>query len=228
MLGLRCLNEVPTLGPSTNQVKEIGIPASSLYLPRGGIAKGCSKVKPGSHAFISRRCGPSPRGYKYSTLIRSSFALEIFASSRLRYCRAGKSLVGESEEIKMPGAMIDADFNNFDSVLKAAEVQGAGTLLLLFLANRDSALGKSWCPDCVRAEPVIYKVVDGAEKPVTLVRVYVGDRPTWRNAEHPLRKDPRFTLKGVPTLIKWENGGITGRLEDYEAHVEEKVKKLIS
>lgn len=84
------------------------------------------------------------------------------------------------------------------------------------------------CADCVRAEPVIYRVVDGFEKPVTLLRVYVGDRPTWRNPEHALRKDSRFALKGVPTLIKWENGGITGRLEDHEAHVEEKVRKLVS
>lgn len=82
--------------------------------------------------------------------------------------------------------------------------------------------------DCERAEPVIYKAVNEIEKPVTLVRIYVGDRPTWRTPDHPLRCDKRFKLKGVPTLIRWENGGVAGRLEDYEAHNEIKVKKLLS
>jgi hypothetical protein len=82
--------------------------------------------------------------------------------------------------------------------------------------------------DCVRAEPIIYKVVNESETPVTLVRVYVGDRPTWRTPDHPLRCDGRFKLKGVPTLIRWENGAIAGRLEDYEADKEMKIKKLIA
>lgn len=82
--------------------------------------------------------------------------------------------------------------------------------------------------DCERAEPVIYKLVNEIEKPVTLIRIYVGDRPTWRTPDNPMRCDERFKLKGVPTLIRWENGGVAGRLEDYEAHNEIKVKKLLS
>jgi len=79
----------------------------------------------------------------------------------------------------------------------------------------------------VKAEPIIYKAVNESESPVTLVRVYVGDRPTWRTPDHPLRRDERFQLKGVPTLIRWENGAIAGRLEDYEAHKEMKIKQLM-
>lgn len=74
---------------------------------------------------------------------------------------------------------------------------------------------------------MIYKLANESESPVTLVRVYVGDRPTWRTPDHPLRCDERFKLKGVPTLIRWENGAITGRLEDYEAHKEMKIKQLM-
>ncbi|KAH7302335.1 hypothetical protein KP509_23G067900 [Ceratopteris richardii] len=111
--------------------------------------------------------------------------------------------------------MLDADLDNFESVLSTAEAQGSGPLFLLFLANRDPAIGHSWCPDCVRAEPVIYKTLDNSNKQTTLLRAYVGDRPTWRNPAHPWRLDKRFGLKGVPTLIrqrkkkmKGERGGI--------------------
>ncbi|KAL2642493.1 hypothetical protein R1flu_010080 [Riccia fluitans] len=214
MNGLRCTQKAVSLGCLTNQ--------DTLPLPRGGRTVAISSSKPISVSLVSKNRGVIPRERLQATVSGWCFRREIALSTGIQICRVAKDLVGESQEIKMPGAMVDADYDKFDSVLKTAEVQGVGTLLLLFLANRDSSLGKSWCPDCVRAEPVIYKVVDGAEKPVTLLRVYVGDRPTWWNPEHPLRKDSRFALKGVPTLVKWENGGIAGRLEDHEAHVEEK------
>lgn len=75
---------------------------------------------------------------------------------------------------------------------------------------------------------MIYKTLESSDKHTTLLRVYVGDRTTWRNRSHPLREDPRFLLQGVPTLIRWEDGKITGQLEDHEAHLEDKIKKLIS
>lgn len=84
------------------------------------------------------------------------------------------------------------------------------------------------CADCVKAEPVIYKLVNEVEKPVTLVRVYVGDRPTWRSPDHPLRRDDRFNVKGVPTLIRWEDGAVVGRLEVHEADDQVKIKKLLA
>ena len=82
--------------------------------------------------------------------------------------------------------------------------------------------------DCVRAEPVIYKKFESSERKFTLLRAYVGDRPTWRNPSHPWRLDKRFELKGVPTLMLWQNGGVAGRLEDHEAHLENRIEKLLS
>lgn len=84
------------------------------------------------------------------------------------------------------------------------------------------------CTDCNVAEPVIYKKLEVSSSNVILLRAYVGDRPTWRNPSHSWRVDPRFKVKGVPTLIRWENGGVTKRLEDYEAHVEEKIESLLA
>ncbi|CAH2080627.1 unnamed protein product, partial [Thlaspi arvense] len=88
--------------------------------------------------------------------------------------------------------------------------------------------------DCVRAEPVFYKKLEASSDDVALLRAYVGDRPTWKNPQHPWRHDPRFKLTGVPTLIRWEGEAIKGRLDDHEAILKTKLlpllheKKLIS
>lgn len=82
--------------------------------------------------------------------------------------------------------------------------------------------------DCVRAEPVIYKTLEASPDDIALLQAYVGDRPTWRNPQHPFRVDSRFKLTGVPTLFRWENDIVSCRLEDHEAHLEHKIKALLS
>eukprot|EP01018_Ginkgo_biloba_P032992 Gb_25405 [translate_table: standard] len=123
----------------------------------------------------------------------------------------------------------DANVENFSTVFKSIDTNNDDNQvkLLLFLADKDPASGISWCPDCVRAEPVIYKTLEKTEKNVTLLRAYAGDRPTWRNPSHPWRVDERFKLKGLPTLIRWNNGAVAARLEDNEAHIEVRISKLL-
>jgi len=86
-------------------------------------------------------------------------------------------------------------------------------------------LCQSLSANCVQAEPIIHQKVNETDKPVTLVQVYVGDKATWRTPEHRLTSDKRLKQKGVPTLIRWENGAIAGRLEDYEADYIQKIKR---
>ncbi|XP_042457136.1 thioredoxin-like protein Clot [Zingiber officinale] len=131
----------------------------------------------------------------------------------------------------MPLEISDATLSDFDRVFEG--FQGAKTSqpalkFLLFLADKDPSTKLSWCPDCNVAEPVIYKKLEASSSNVGLLRAYVGDRSTWRNPSHPWRVDPRFKLKGVPTLIRWEKDAIAGRLEDYEAHVEAKIDSLLA
>lgn len=82
--------------------------------------------------------------------------------------------------------------------------------------------------DCNVAEPVINKKLSASASDVAVLKVFVGDRPTWKNSSHPWRVDPRFKLRGVPTLLRWENEAITGRLEDDEAHIESKIDALLA
>nr|AGG19197.1 thioredoxin-like protein 7 [Tamarix hispida] len=130
----------------------------------------------------------------------------------------------------MPAKITDATLSNFNEAFDkfAAEAPKHKANFILFLADIDPTSSLSWCPDCVRAEPVIYKKLEAIPEDVALLRAYIGDRPTWRNVQHPLKMDSRFQLKGVPTLVRWENDAIKGRLEDHEAHLEPKIDALIS
>ncbi|RWR77811.1 thioredoxin-like protein Clot [Cinnamomum micranthum f. kanehirae] len=130
----------------------------------------------------------------------------------------------------MPLKTVDATVSNFNEVFEnfKSEAPKNQINLLLFLADKDPSTSLSWCPDCVRAEPVIYKKLEASSSDVAVLRAFVGDRPTWRNPSHPWRVDARFNLKGVPTLMRWENDTVEGRLEDSEAHIEHKINGLIA
>ncbi|CDP07717.1 unnamed protein product [Coffea canephora] len=130
----------------------------------------------------------------------------------------------------MPMKVLDATLSNFDGVFDKfkAEAPNYKANLILFLADKDPVTSLSWCPDCVRAEPVIYKKLEVSSDDMALLRAYVGDRPTWRNPQHPWRVDSTFKLRGVPTLVRWENDAIKGRLEDHEAHIEQKIDALVA
>ena len=75
---------------------------------------------------------------------------------------------------------------------------------------------------------MIYKKLEVSSDDIALLRAYVGDRPTWRNPQHPWRVNSTFKLRGVPTLVRWENDAIKGRLEDHEAHIEQKIDALVA
>ncbi|KAJ0792765.1 putative Thioredoxin-like superfamily [Helianthus annuus] len=130
----------------------------------------------------------------------------------------------------MPLKTVDATLSTFNAVFEKfkSEAPNNKNNLILFLADNEPSTNRSWCPDCVRAEPVIYKKLESSSDDVALLRAYVGDRPTWRNPLHPWRVDSTFKLKGVPTLILWENGEVKGRLEDHEAHIEKKIDSLLA
>ncbi|KAH9774598.1 Thioredoxin-like protein Clot [Citrus sinensis] len=130
----------------------------------------------------------------------------------------------------MPLKLSDATVSSFDNVFDKfkSEAPKNKANFILFLADKDPSTSLSWCPDCVRAEPVIYKTLEASPDDIALLQAYVGDRPTWRNPQHPFRVDSRFKLTGVPTLFRWENDTVSGRLEDHEAHLEHKIKALLS
>ncbi|KAI9080539.1 hypothetical protein K1719_037505 [Acacia pycnantha] len=76
----------------------------------------------------------------------------------------------------------------------------------------------------LRAEHVIHIKLDV----VALLRIYVGDVPTWKNPQNAWRSDSRFNLTSLLMLIQWENDTIEGRQDDNEAYIEDKIEALIA
>ncbi|ORX37582.1 thioredoxin-like protein [Kockovaella imperatae] len=73
--------------------------------------------------------------------------------------------------------------------------------------------GQMWCPDCRNAEQNVKEVFEGDDKPKGVI-LYVGDKPTWRDPENEYRKE--YKLRGVPTMIRMENGKEVARIEEDE------------
>lgn len=79
----------------------------------------------------------------------------------------------------------------------------------VFLASNISFEKRApWCPDVVRSLPAARRQVQKAGG--TLFQVNVGDRPTWKDPNHPLRHSLQAT--GVPTIIHWTKDGPGQRL----------------
>lgn len=124
--------------------------------------------------------------------------------------------------------VVEAKPSDFEVVFEKFTAENSGIKLLLFLADKDPDTNLSWCPDCNAAEPVIYDKISASTTDVAILKAFAGDRSTWRDPSHPWRVDPRFKLKGVPTLVRWKDGAIAGRLEDDEAYIGSKVDAILA
>ena len=69
---------------------------------------------------------------------------------------------------------------------------------VLFTSDIDED-GKTWCPDCARAYPVVKRVAGTQGR--TLVVCEVGNLRAWKDASHPFRHDENLRLTSIPTLI---------------------------
>lgn len=75
----------------------------------------------------------------------------------------------------------------------------ASRIFLLFSGNEKD--GKSWCPDCVAAKPIIQKNYEYLKEGDLFITVYVGERDVWKDKTNIFRTDDNFKVTGVPTLL---------------------------
>eukprot|EP00096_Caligus_rogercresseyi_P003037 TRINITY_DN1555_c0_g1_i1.p1 TRINITY_DN1555_c0_g1~~TRINITY_DN1555_c0_g1_i1.p1 ORF type:complete len:123 (-),score=33.00 TRINITY_DN1555_c0_g1_i1:349-717(-) len=94
-------------------------------------------------------------------------------------------------------------YDGFLSKVKEMEALG-GNLVVLFTGSLDPKTGKSWCPDCVVAEPIIDSVFKDRPE-IHFLTVLVGPREFWKDPACPFRTNPQTRLKSVPTLMKWNS-----------------------
>lgn len=62
------------------------------------------------------------------------------------------------------------------SLLKAGDQQK--NIFILFTGSKEVTTGKSWCPDCEKAEPILERCLDYLPENSEFITCYVGDRAT--------------------------------------------------
>ncbi|XP_059486845.1 thioredoxin domain-containing protein 17-like [Neocloeon triangulifer] len=99
-----------------------------------------------------------------------------------------------------------AEINNMSIAVdgqRAPEDQPKPIFVIVSGAKDDN--GKSWCPDCVKAEPVLEEAArELAPEFSVFVTVYLG-REEWKDKKCVFRTDSRFRLSAIPALLKWPN-----------------------
>ena len=114
-----------------------------------------------------------------------------------------------------------AEFNNVIESLKDLKAP----IFAEFYGAHDSS-GKSWCPDCVKAEPVVEDVMkSSASQDTHFLHVSVGNRSEWRDPNCSFRSDSRLKLTCIPTLIQW---GTSHRLLEEDCANKKKVMEFVS
>lgn len=95
------------------------------------------------------------------------------------------------------------DPSQYDSQLSAVVAVSSSSsrpLFVLFTGAKKEETGKSWCPDCVAAEPVIEGALNKIEGGCILLECPV-EREQYRSPDY-LYRTNNVKLKCVPTLHK--------------------------
>ncbi|KAG0248948.1 ribosomal 40S subunit protein S24B, partial [Mortierella polycephala] len=98
-----------------------------------------------------------------------------------------------------------------DLVNRAIDDHKGKDIYIYYHATNDPVTGKSWCPDCVRADPVVEEQFADLDD-VVLLDVGVGDRLTWKDLNHPYRHDTTMIVKSIPTLVHWKSADSTATI----------------
>lgn len=108
-----------------------------------------------------------------------------------------------------------------------------------------------WCPDCEDAAPLLSSIFNisstttttlgdlsnpygsadrdaapDSAKPTAEIR-YVGSRQEWRFEEGNVFKNPPFEIKKLPTVLKFRDGKVIGRLEEGEVFDGERMEGFL-
>ncbi|XP_013778749.1 thioredoxin domain-containing protein 17-like [Limulus polyphemus] len=110
------------------------------------------------------------------------------------------------------------------SLMKELDQLGDDQSIFILFTGSKSSDGKSWCPDCVLAEPVIEEALKFADEEVVFIVCEVGSRAYWKNIQNDFRMDDRLKIKCVPTLMKWRT---QKRLEEAQCQDSNMLKMLL-
>ena len=118
----------------------------------------------------------------------------------------------------------------YDALLQSASGKavelGLQNFFVLFTGSKGAA-GKSWCPDCVAAEPVIDQALSSLSSYVFLECPV--DREEYRSPDYVYRTDDRIKLRCVPTLRRVSpSGKAVSQLNDAQSQQATLVRELLA
>nr|XP_004665765.2 thioredoxin domain-containing protein 17 [Jaculus jaculus] len=90
--------------------------------------------------------------------------------------------------------------SGFEEFNQAVEQHRGKTIFAYFSGSKD-AEGKSWCPDCVQAEPVVREGLKHVTEECVFIYCQVGERSYWKDPNNDFRQKLKITA--VPTLLKY-------------------------
>ncbi|NWY24062.1 TXD17 protein, partial [Pheucticus melanocephalus] len=110
----------------------------------------------------------------------------------------------------------------YPEFVRTAQSYHGRPIFALFCGDKD-AEGRSWCPDCVTAEPIVRKELHNLPDASVFIYCLVGDRAYWKDPNNEFRRNLKLT--GVPTLLKY---GTPQKLVEEECFKSELVRMLFT
>ncbi|KAG8450693.1 hypothetical protein GDO86_003100 [Hymenochirus boettgeri] len=89
----------------------------------------------------------------------------------------------------------------YEEFIKEVEKHKGKKVFVYFSGNKNED-GQSWCPDCVKAEPVVRGEMENLPEGSIFIYCQVGERPYWKDPSNEFKKN--LGLTGVPTLLKYK------------------------
>ncbi|GFR80430.1 thioredoxin domain-containing protein 17-like [Elysia marginata] len=93
------------------------------------------------------------------------------------------------------------EVEGYNALIECLKENNTGTVFVHFSGSLDEN-GVNWCPDCVKADPVIARNVDKAPEDSIFIHCHVGPKAYWKDQNNDFRQDPKFYLRCVPTLLR--------------------------
>lgn len=108
----------------------------------------------------------------------------------------------------------------YDELQKALQ-DNQGNMIFVLFTGSVGADGRSWCPDCVKAHPVVEECLLFAPQSSLFISCGVGNREFWKDKSNIFRT--RLGINCVPTLMLWGKGK---KLEEADCSERDLVKML--
>ncbi|KAK1158260.1 thioredoxin domain-containing protein 17-like [Acipenser oxyrinchus oxyrinchus] len=110
----------------------------------------------------------------------------------------------------------------YDEFMKAVS-QRKGKDVFAYFSGSKNEQGVSWCPDCVKAEPIVRGELGYLPPGSVFIYCQVGERPYWKDPNNEFKKT--LKLSGVPTLLRY---GTPQKLVEEECFKKDLVRMMFT